>query len=346
MRNKNLSNTICVAFVVCLIAQSVQMVQADRITMLEGKGRNVTGSIILINSEKVTVDVRGEKQEIPANIIASTTFEGEPSQLNTARSAVDGSRMTEALEALAKIDPKTLTKPEMKADYDYFKASSLARLVLSGSGNAAEAEKELLAFIKNHKNSYHYYEICELYGDLMVQMGKYDDAKKSYAALSKAPWPEYSLKATVALGIAEINENKIESARKNFESVIKKEDDSDGVNRLKGMAEVGLALCLSAEKKYDEAVKKLEEIARNSANEDSVFQSLIYNSLGKTYAAADKPKEAILAYTHTDILFSSARSEHIKALQELSKLWRKVRRAERGEDIDKRLKTLYNIGAN
>lgn len=319
------------------------MVHADRIIMQEGKGRAVNGTILGINAEKITVDVKGEAQEIAANVVASTIFEKEPPQLATARNAIEGSRMSEALEALAKIDPKALTRPEMKADFEFFDAVAKASLVQSGIGDSAAATKALTDFIKNHRSSYHYFNVCELYGDLMVQQGKFDLAKKSYETLAKAPWPEYSVKATVSLGMAEVAEKKIDEARKNFESVINKEDDSEGTERLKNIARIGMALCLVGEKKFDEAVKELEGIARESANEDSLFQSTVYNALGSAFEQADKPREAILAYMHTDILFSAARSEHIKALQALSRLWKKVKRNDRGEDVDKRLKELYNI---
>jgi predicted negative regulator of RcsB-dependent stress response len=329
----------------CSVVVTTSIVMADRVTVQDGKGKNVTGSILAVNAEKVTVDVRGEKQEIPANIIVLTEYDGEPSTLKAARSAYDGSRMPETLEALAKVDPKALTKPEMKQDYAFFLTAAKTKQVLTGSGDADDAEKTLLDFIKNNKNSYHYFEICELYGDLMVQQGKFEDAKKSYAALAKAPWSEYSLKATVSLGMAEIAENKADSARKNFETVAKSEDTSEQGERYKKMANIGLALCLASEKKYDEAIKSLETIANDSTGQDSVFQSLVYNSLGSVYERAGKPREAVLAYLYTDILFSSARSEHIKALQALSKLWKQVKRNERAEEVDKRLKALYNISA-
>lgn len=336
-----------VAFLVVSTAVMSSSVLADRITFHEGKGRAITGKILGINAEKVTVDVRGERQEIQANTIASIEFDGEPAALKTARTAVSGSRMSEALEALEKIDPKTLTNDFMKQEAAYYRSWSKAKLFLAGTGDADDVEKDLTAFIKDHKNSYHFFEITELYGDVMVQQGKYDKAKNSYAALAKAPWPEYSQKATVSLGMAEVNENKIDSARKHFESVLaaktEGEEESDQTTRLKGMAQVGMALCLAAEKKYDEAIKELEKIAESSGSADSIFQSLVYNSLGAVYEKAGKLTEAKLAYMHTDILFSSARTEHIKALTELARIWRLAKRAERAEDVEKRLKDLYNI---
>ncbi|MCL2745206.1 MAG: tetratricopeptide repeat protein, partial [Planctomycetaceae bacterium] len=297
----------------------VSAVNADRIYMKEGKGRTVNGKILGINSEKVTVDVSGKKQEIAANIIRSIEFDGEPSSLKTARSNVEDSKMGEALEALSKIDVKTLS-PDMKSDYDYFTAAAKAGLFLSGGGSADDAGKVLSDFIKNQKNSYHFFEVCEVYGDVMVAQEKFELAKKSYEVLAKAPWPEYSLKAKVSLGWAEVAEGKIDDARKNFESVIGSDNKEEEIERVKNIAKIGLTLCLAGEKKYEEAAKELERIGRESIAEDSEFQAMIFNALGSTYEKSGKTKEAILAYLHTDILFSSARSEHIKALQSLSRL--------------------------
>jgi predicted negative regulator of RcsB-dependent stress response len=341
-----MSNRSFQLYFLCLTAffVFVSTVNADRVLMQEGKGKNVIGKILGINAEKVTVDVSGKKQEVAANIIRSTIFEGEPSQLNTARNDVEDSKMSEALEALAKIDVKALN-PDMKADYDYFSAAAKAGLCLAGSGSADDAAKALTDFIKNQKNSYHYYDVCELYGDVMVAQGKFELAKKSYEVLAKAPWAEYSLKATASLGSAEVAEGKIEDARKHFDSVVKSENKDEAMERVKNIAKVGLAQCLAGEKKYDEAVKELERIGQESVAEDAEFQALVFNALGAAYEKAGKAKEAVLAYLHTDILFSSARTEHIKALQALSRLWKTNQRADRSEDIDKRLKELYNVSS-
>ena len=150
-------------------------------------------------------------------------------------------------------------------------------------------------------------------------------------------------KAEQAKAVHAAQAHQADAAKKNFETVIASTDDSPQAERQKSIANIGLALCLVADKKYDEAIKSLERIAREAGSEDSSFQALVYNSLGSAYNQADKPRDAVLAYMHTDILFSAARSEHIKALTELSKLWAKIQRSDRAEDVAKRLKDQYNI---
>ena len=323
----------------------VNVLSADRVALIDGRGRPLEGTIIRITAEQVTLqDSRNRQQEIPANTIAWTSFEGEPSALSSSRVSVNGGRMEEALAALAKVDLKELTGDGMRQDYAYFLAYAKAKLVLSGGGRDAEEAKTALDdFRRRNRASYHYYEICELYGDLMAQLGRFDDAKESYADLAKAPWPEYKLKALVALGMTEISEGKADSARKNFETVMASTDTSPQTERQKSLARIGLALCLVADKKYDEALTALEEIAKEAGNEDALFQARVYNSLGSAYDQADRPHEAALAYVHTDILFSSARGEHIKSLTELHRLWTKIQHSGRAAEVAKRLKDLYEI---
>ena len=319
------------------------VLSADKVALIEGRGRPLEGTIIQITAEQVTLQDKDSQKKYDANNVASTTFGGEPSALNAARLSVNGGRMEEALANLAKVDPKELTSDGMKQDYAYFLAYAKAKLVLSGSGNAEEAKTALEDFRRRHKASYHYYEICEIYGDLMAQLGRFDEAKESYADLAKAPWPAYKLKAQVSLGMTEIFEGKADSARRNFEAVAASTDASPQTERQKSLAAVGLALCLVADKQYDEAIAALEKIAKETGSEDALFQARVYNSLGSAYDQADKPHEAALAYMHTDILFSSARGEHIRSLTELHRLWTKIQRSGRAEEVARRLKDLYKI---
>ena len=325
-----------------LILLTASVAAADRINLIEGRPFN--GTIVGVTRERVSIDLDNKKEEVAANMIESTVYEGEPSGINAARIAIRNSRMDEALDALSKVDAAKLPdNAYIKQDYAFLLAYVKGQLALTESGDLKEAENAVASFIKDHSRSYHYYEACQLYGDILVTAGKFEQAKKAYDALSKAPWPEYSLKAKVALGNAEISENKIAEARKLFDEVIKAQDDSSQVETQKHLAQVGLSKCLVAENKIDQAVKELEAFIAKTNPENTVLQATIYNALGFAYEKADNAAFAINAYLSVDVLYSGARNEHIAALRSLSLLWRKTGRNDRAEEVEKRLKEMYNL---
>lgn len=310
------------------------MALSDRIIFRDGKERPVTGKILAISAENVTVEVRGERREIAAPKISATEFDGEPGAIKIARGAFAARRFAEVLERLEKLDAVTLSTLFMQQEFAYFRVAAKTHL------NDAAAFKELEDFVQNHKNSYHYFEICELCGDLATKQGRTKDAKKTYTLLLAAPWPEPQQRARVALGMIELTHNDIQKARQYFESV-KNEQSESQANSSGGKSLVGLALCLAAEEKFEEAILELEKLAETK--DDAIFSAFVYDSLGSVYERANKPNEAILAYMHTDILFSAAQEEHMRALTALSKLWRQVNKPERAADAEKRLKELYGL---
>ena len=312
---------------------------ADRITFRDGTTKPLTGSIVTIDADKVTITVRSVQRDIAANTIASTEFDGEPGILKLARTDFLAGRMEEVLERLAKVDAKTLSTLFLKQEAHFLRAAAKGKLALEGKGDTGDAEKELMAFIGNHKTSYHLFDIGELWGELALWQEDFVHAREAFTMLGDAPWHKHRAKWT--LGMIDLRENNVVSAKDHFGSVLHAEEALSG--RLRAQAKGGLALCLAAEKKFDEAVTELAQIADAADNEDSIFSAFVYNSLGATCEKAGKPGEAILAYLHTDILFSAAKEEHVKALTALSKLWREVSRPERAEEVEKKLDELYNI---
>ncbi|HBT78321.1 MAG TPA: hypothetical protein DEB39_15670 [Planctomycetaceae bacterium] len=328
----------------CLVtAFFAQAAFADRIVPLEG--RPINGTILLMNETKVSIDTGGgKKEEIAANKIESTSFDGEPSALGSARAAVKGGRSSDALEYLQKVDPKKLPdNPYLKQDYEYLLASVKGMLAMSDSSDAKEAENALALFIKSNQRNYHYYDAVQIYGDLLVSRGKFEQAKKAYEVLSKAPWPEYNLKARVALGNTLISEKKIADARKNFEEVAASGESTPDAEAQKQLAQVGIARCLIGEKKSEDAVKLLEEIASKANPENTLLQAAVYSTLGSAYETSSKNSNAIVAYTSVDVLYPSAGPDHIASLRALSGLWRKTGRIDRAEAVEKKLKDLYNL---
>ena len=77
---------------------------------------------------------------------------------------------------------------------------------------------------------------------------------------------------------------------------------------------------LVATKKFAEAEADVRAVIKSSPAEDYQSQSAAYNTLGDCLRAAGKPKDALLAYLYTDLLYSKDKEEHPRALRALSKL--------------------------
>ncbi len=75
--------------------------------------------------------------------------------------------------------------------------------------------------------------------------------------------------------------------------------------------------------------------------EDAAGQAPAYNTLGDCLRAANRPKDALLAYLHTDMLYSKDKEEHPRALHQISVLFRQLKQDGRADDFAQRLKTEY-----
>ena len=315
----------------------VQSGYGDVVRFRDPTTRNQTGTITEITSTKVVLLRTGSSNpsEYPANTVSATQFDQEPPALTTARTAVQGSRHPEAIEALDKINPTSVSQPYMKADYNFLRAYASAKIAISNPDDKPTLQKAAtyaFDFLRTEPGSYHFYDVCDLYGELCVLAGENAKAVQSYEVLAKAPWPAYSLKATSAIAKIRLSENELEEAKKMFQSVADNPDASQESIRLKIAAQTGLAQCFVLENKADQAVELLENLTNNTDPEDSQLQAAIYCVLGEAYEKLNKPKDAILAYLHVDLLYSSAKSEYVKALKRLVVLWRQVQKPDRAAE--------------
>ena len=68
---------------------------------------------------------------------------------------------------------------------------------------------------------------------------------------------------------------------------------------------------------------------------------MAYNALGDCLRAANRPKDALLAYLHTDLLYSKDRQEHPRALFQIEKLFRLLKQDGRANEYAQRLRQEY-----
>ena len=278
---------------------------------------------------------------MPVNEIVSVIYDDEPSSLQITRIAVANGRFEDALAALDKIKLDEVERPEIKQDIAFYKALCAARLALGGSGDIMAAGKLMVGFVNNAQGSYHWLQANEVVGDLLVAAGKFSAAQTYYTTVGKAPWPDYKMRAGVAVGRALLAQDKPTEALKYFEGVIGMEGKNELADFQKMAATLGKARCLAASNKHDEAIKMVQSIIAKADPEEVELLARAYNTLGGALKAAGRTKEALLAFLHVDVLYFSIPDAHAEALANLAELWNAVHKTERATRARRVLEQRY-----
>jgi tetratricopeptide (TPR) repeat protein len=305
------------------------------------QGIPVSGTLTAMSPEEVEIEAGPVKKKIPVNEILYIEFDGEPNELNLVRGAFTAGKYDETLELLEKIDTDKVNRKEVKQDLEFYRAAALAHLALSGSGSMQDAGRALLAFESKESGNYHYLDVCQMLGDMLVAAGKLDAASRYYDKLANSRFPEYKLKAGYLIARALEGQKKFAEAIAKYDEVINGEGENADAQSQKLAAVCGKATCLAATGKVDEGLKMVEEVIDKADAGDLELHARAYNALGSIYRSAGKKKEALMAYLHTDLLFSAYPEQHAEALAALSELWRDADKGDRAAQAAATLKDRY-----
>jgi tetratricopeptide (TPR) repeat protein len=287
------------------------------------------------------LDVNRRKIQFKVDQISGINFDLEPLELKTARRFATSGQFDMALEKLDEINEADIGREVILQDVAFYKAYANAKLALGGGGDPREAAKQMLDFYSKHKSNYHFYEAVEILGNLAVAIGNYPTAAKFFGEYGQAPFATYKMRAKVLEGQALQAQNLPEDALKNFEAVLGVTQDIPGADEQKLFAILGKAACLAATGKHAEGIKIVEDIVARGDPSDIALFARAYNTMGQCYLKSNKPKDALLAYLHTDILFYGDPESHAEALYHLDKLWQQVDRPERALQARKLLQQRY-----
>lgn len=293
-----------------------------------GSSSTVLGKISTVSAQKVIIESKGTEKSIPVNEIVSIAYEGEPNVLKAARTGIASKSYEEVLAAMKNLQTDSDTRKEIEQDVQFYRAVCNARLALAGRSEILPAAKMVNAFLKGEPDSYHYYEACELMGDLAVANRSYSLAATYYGKLLATPWPNYQLRAGLATGRAYLAERKSAEALEAFEKTltVKTQDEASHA-----MAMAGKAQCLADTGKAEEAVKIAQEIIDKTSSDEVEVHASAYVALGTAYRALKKPKEAMMAFLHVELLYNSATDAHAQALANLVHVWNDLKQPERAE---------------
>ena len=325
---------------------SVATASADAVR--KTNNQRIAGTVTAVTPYDVTVDVGGTPQKLPVNEVDAVEFDGEPPEIKLVRGAFKNGGDQNVLVQLQKINAASLTKKELKQDYDFYAAASKARLALRGAGPVKQAGGLMFTFVTTHPDSYHLLQAQEMLGELLVADGNVAAALTTYAELEKAPYDEFKMRAGTARGRAYMSQQKYAEALAEFEKVLalpfnpmtQKGTPSESQ---RFAAVLGRAQCQAGTGKYDEAIKELEgNVIANLNPEESAMQAQAYVTLGNCYnAKPDGKKSALLAFLHVDVLYGNVGPAHAEALWNLSNLWTDIGKNERGQECLYRLNRLY-----
>ncbi|MBN1911217.1 MAG: tetratricopeptide repeat protein [Pirellulales bacterium] len=333
MKRRRIALSVAIWLAATAVATAMDTIRTEQ--------RSYSGTLAGMTSQDVTVERLGDKNVVPVNQITAVLFDSEPPQLNVARNAIEGGRYEDAQTALDKIDLSKVQRPEIRQDIQFYRSLSAAKLALRGVGTIPEAGKLMVAFVTDNPNNYHWLEASELVGDLLVANRQYAKAIDYYTNVGKAPWPEYRMRADVAIGQALLADGKALQAAQAFDRVFLQEakDKAGKVQRL--FAELGLAQCLTAQGKTDEAIKRIQKVILELDPENVPLSARAYNALGTVYRKAGKPQDALLAFLHVDLLYFASAEDHAEALANLAELWNEVHKPERAAQAQRLLKERY-----
>jgi tetratricopeptide (TPR) repeat protein len=327
---------------ILLTATSANAQQTDRVEVVRGAGRSASGKITQITPYEVTIQASDGLRTISAEQISKVIYQGQPLEIERARSQMNGGRFDGAIEELQKIS-ESPKREEIRQEIDFLIAKSNAEIAFrSGPLTPQDAGRGLADFLKNHPQSYHYYPAVELLGRLYFALGKFDLAEKEFEKLKDSRWQEYLLKGNFYRGESLIEQGKLADAGAAFDAILALDKNDDLTQTYKLLARTRSAKTQAMNGNPDEAIRTLEDLIRVEDANNSLLFAYAYNSLGAAYLHQNNLKEAMMAFLHTDLLYGTTeRDAHAEALYNLAQIWPKLDQLERANRARQNLKTAY-----
>jgi tetratricopeptide (TPR) repeat protein len=316
-------------FFLAMGAWLIAVSAAAALDSIKTKSGVISGKIIRTSPLKVEIEQNDASKEIAVNQIENITYDSEPYSLKEAKKSIRDEKYEDALKTLGHIKSDDISRKELLEDIDFYNALVASHLALNEPGKIADAGRLMIAFIKKYPDSYHYFQACEIVGNLLVENRSYAEAEDYYAKVAKAPWQDYQFRAAVAMGRVLLAQDKRAEALKTFENVLANPAEGPLSKPQIQAAKIGKAAVLAAMKQNDKAVELVETLIRQADPEDADTLARCYNVLGTALRQSGKDKEAMLAFMHVDLLYPSVSDAHAEALYNLAELWDKLHKTER-----------------
>lgn len=300
---------------------------ADRIDLRDGK--QVVGKIERETPTEVTIQGSGAAQTVPLNRIASVHYHRQPAALTLAKTQEDAGNYSSAAEQFAKAASESKDKPLIHQAAVFGQARASARRALEESEGIDDAINRLEAFRSSHAETRHHFPLHELLGSLHLKKKDFVRAGQAFDELARAPWAKAKLRAGLFQGRILMAQDRLDQALARFGEVVAGKADSPEQELAQAEALLETARCYQRLKQHDREIAALEQLVERAPANATAVQGEAYAALGDAARAANRPKDALLAYLHVELLFARDKELHARALYNLTQLWSELGQADR-----------------
>jgi tetratricopeptide (TPR) repeat protein len=315
---------------------------ADDVNLVTGAkfeqaiGGRVRGQVQSESATEVVVQLGANTTKVPTELIQSIRYDGQSASFALGEARESAGQMAEAAEFFKKAAAESTGKPYPQQAALFREAEVLTDLAAVEPDRIKEAKEKLTSFTRAYPSSRHTLSARACLARIQLASGDFPAAEAAINDLARMP--KGAERAAVLRTKLLARQNKHKEAIVELDKLIA--GSPKGSERLRA-AQLAKAESLAATKDFTKAETLLREVIQATPPEDAAGQAPAYNTLGDCLRAANRPKDALLAYLHTDIFYSKDKEEHPRALHQIVLLFRQLKQDGRADDFAQRLKLEY-----
>ncbi|MCA1685863.1 MAG: tetratricopeptide repeat protein [Planctomycetia bacterium] len=329
--------TMTLALAAATAARADDVVLVPNSTVKEATSQGIVrGTIQSESATDVVVKLGATTTKIPTDQIVSITYAGQPPSMALAETSESQGQTLKAIDLYKRAAADASGKPLIEQAAQFKAADLSADLALADPSRVNDAISLLTGFARTYPTSRHLASVNESLARLQLQKGDFAGVEATLGSLSKLPGGADRAAVFRARVLARKGEHA--AAVTELDRLIKAAPEGSARQR---DARLARAESLAGQKKYQEAEAEVRAVIKALPAEDAPGMAAAYNTLGDCLRHAGRPKDALLAYLHTDVLYARDKEQHPRALAQIIPLWRELKRDDRADETLARLKQDY-----
>jgi tetratricopeptide (TPR) repeat protein len=280
----------------------------------------------------------GQEAEIPVSDVLLVRFDMEPPTLSQAQSNERSGALATALEKYRQIQTEYNGEDKrVVAELKFLIARTLVRAAQANPAESAAAEKAIAAFRGENRSNFRYLEATLLEAELLgSDAGKSEAAKALLSEVQQTSVKGFRLQAGVQLGLLLLAGKDTDGAQAAFEKVVQESAGDAAAAGAMFDGQLGKALCQKTAGRPDEALATL-----TASESETKTLARAWLLKGDCFREKGLQKDALLAYLHVDVLYSSEPGAHAESLYHLAALWGPAGYQNRADEARARLTNSY-----